>query len=97
MVEAERLEKAKVEGIPQKLDYNADVNYVNQVLTYPRMQAYIDFGKINQEDSLVINGSSIRKNQGNSTQSQERKIPIAKKQRMQDASHDENTTPQISH
>ena len=97
MVEAERHEKAKVESIPQKLDYHSDVNYVNQVLTYPRMQAYIEFGKMNQEDSLVINGSGIRKNQGNSTQSQERKIPMAKKQRTHESSHDENTTPQISH
>lgn len=97
MVEAERHEKTKVESIPQKLDYHSDVNYVNQVLTYPRVQAYIEFGKINQEDSLAINGSGIRKNPGHSTQSQERRIPVGKKQRGHETSHDENATPQISH
>lgn len=73
MVPIEAAEKRKVEQIPQKMDFNPEVQFCNQILSYHRMVTYIELSKGSADDSLVINGASISKNKLKSGKSQDRR------------------------
>ena len=73
MVPAEQAEKRKIEQIPQKMDFNPEVPFCNQILSYHRMMTYIELSRGSADDSLVINGASITKNKLKSGKSQDRR------------------------